>query len=40
MILNASAENGSDSAGWRLTMTSSSPTLWPSIASTSSGDGR
>ncbi|CFN64908.1 Uncharacterised protein [Bordetella pertussis] len=38
MILNASAENGSSSAGWR--SISRSRSSWPMMAGTSAGEGR
>ena len=38
--LNASAENGSVVLGSRETFSSSLPTAWPTMAGTSSGEGR
>ena len=40
MILNASAENGSESSASRATCSSSLKGLWPSTGGTSSGLGR
>ncbi len=40
MILNASADSGSSTVGLRIRTVDSSPGLWPSMPSMSSGEGR